>query len=450
MRIRLICGVLLYYLFLNIAYTKIIVPTYYYMGYVNISPSIFTLFVASIFAIAPCFWLPVKLTRPSNVVVWVLYLFVAIPTSFVPLYTLYNEPPKLIGLEVFIMLNVVLLSIMGKIRLIKLPRLTLSKNKFWLMIVGLSCVFYAYVFYRFGFSLNIVGLDDAYDLRFEYRDESDALSRYFINWQSKVLNPFIIAVGLVKKNPFLVLSGLLGQFVLFSISGHKAYLFSSMLVLGLWVALKNSGERFGVRVLYGLTGVVIISFIIDSLLNSSFLTSMFVRRMIVTPALLTGYYYDFFSTNSVAIWGHSFLSWIIDYEYSMAPPFLIGSVFMGNASIAANANLWADGFANLGYLGMFINTFVLGLLLLLFDSFSLKRNKTLMGMLLGVSAWSLSDTALFTSILTHGIFLVILIAYVMPKNLLETSKKKKNFKIVWNKPVHSRYIAIKSNSKHVH
>lgn len=439
MRIKSLLFVTLYYLILLLSYVYTVSPNFSYMGYINNSPSYFLIVLSAIFAIFPSLFLSISITRASEIVCWVLYLFVAIPSSFIPLFTLNRDPLSLILLEIVIMFNILLLNLMFRIPLIKIKRIKINNNNFWFLIIALSGLFYFYIFYKFGFKFHFSGLSEAYEIRFSYREESDKLAKYFINWQTKVINPLLIAIGLFRKKLSLIAIGIIGQVILFSISGHKAYLFSPILIFGLWFSLKNNGTRFGLRFSFSLFGMILLTFLVDILLNSSELTSMFVRRMIITPALLTGYYYDFFLNNPFVVWGHSFLSGIINYPYTLNPPFLIGGYYFGNTNVAANANILADGFANLGFIGMFFNTFILGMVLLIYDSISVNLDKSLMGMFLAVSAWNLADTALFTTILTHGVFLVLIIVFLLPQeigmlNSLDTHKKSnRSFsRYTWN------------------
>ena len=176
---------------------------------------------------------------------------------------------------------------------------------------------------------------------------------------------------------------------------------------------------------WGTAGLVLVSSLLQLWLNSGMLFSVFVRRLIATPGLLTGYYLDFFSQNPKALLGHSILRSVVDYAYQYPPAIQIGFTYFGDPSISANANLWADAFANFGFAGIFGFTFLLGLVMWLFDSVAQGRSQRLTSLLFGMPAFFLTNTALLTSLLTHGIGLVLLIVYLIPRAAPEAQEPER-------------------------
>jgi hypothetical protein len=133
------------------------------------------------------------------------------------------------------------------------------------------------------------------------------------------------------------------------------------------------------------------------------------------PGLLTGFYFDFFSVNETVKLGHSFLSSFVTYPYTLTPQFLIGEVYFGSAQTAANANIWADAFANFSYAGVIAFTIVLGLVMWAFDNLAKDRDIRIIAMLMGVAGFTWSNAGVFTSLLTHGIGLMFILLYLLPE-----------------------------------
>ena len=80
----------------------------------------------------------------------------------------------------------------------------------------------------------------------------------------------------------------------------------------------------------------------------------------------------------------------------------------------ANANIWADAYANFGYAGILCFTLLLAILLWLYDSMAVNRDMRLAALAIGLPAFALANGGLLTSLLTNGIVLAMLLMYLMP------------------------------------
>jgi hypothetical protein len=138
------------------------------------------------------------------------------------------------------------------------------------------------------------------------------------------------------------------------------------------------------------------------------------ERMTGMPGLLTGYYYEFFSTHPKALLGHSIFHSFVDYPYMFEPRRMIGYVYYHDTAMSANANLWADAYANFGYLGILCFTLLLAAVMWLYDSSSSGRNLYITALVIALPAFAVANSALLTSLLTHGIGLAMVLMYLMP------------------------------------
>jgi hypothetical protein len=103
------------------------------------------------------------------------------------------------------------------------------------------------------------------------------------------------------------------------------------------------------------------------------------------------------------------------YPYSLNPPQLIGDVYFGSHEMSANANIWADGFANFGFIGILGVSLVLGLVLFLYDSLAARIEFPVACVLLVIPAITLANSALLTCLLTHGLGFALLVALFIPQ-----------------------------------
>lgn len=418
-----VVGAVVYTVALTFIYTEVVSPVYSYWGFTNNSPPTIYVLLSCLVAIVPSIWMPVALQRPSQVVYWMLYVLVLVPTAIVPMFSLRMEPGQVLTLELTLLVAFALLGLIYLLPTFRLPSIQLIYSRrypqwlFWVIVAALGLILYAYVLSVYGFNLNLVSLSDVYDVRAEYRQSlgGSAFTAYAVQWLGNVIFPLLIARGLLTRNRLLIPLGFLGQLTLYSITGFKTILFSSALLLMLLFCFRARGRNFGPTVIWGSVGLVLASTIGGALLGQPLLTDLGVVRPILTPGLLTGFYFDFFSANETVKLGHSILSSFFTYPYTLTPQFLIGEVYFGSAQTAANANIWADAFANFSYAGVIAFTIVLGLVMWAFDLLAKDRDIRIIAMLLGVAGFALANAGVFTSLLTHGIGLMFILLYFLPK-----------------------------------
>src|SRR5438067_11054465 len=89
-RMALVLGATAFALVFQWVYLTWLNPVYGYFGFAYNPPPIGYMVFTMLLSIAPSFWLPNVLTRPSQMVCWLLYLTVIIPSMFVPVYVEYR------------------------------------------------------------------------------------------------------------------------------------------------------------------------------------------------------------------------------------------------------------------------------------------------------------------------------------------------------------------------
>jgi hypothetical protein len=408
---------LIYLTALHVAYVREISPVFTYLGFVYERPAAKVLVLSWAIACLPVLIMPNALKRPSQVVVWVLYLLVYVPSCIIPFYTEIAPAFQLFQLNLVLLAALVCLILSGFVPLAKFNRVQLSPRVFNASLLLFSVVSYGYILATFGLRFSIPDIANVYDVRLEYRDEvsnGGPFLAYFILWQGNVINNFIMARGFAQRKYALAFLGFVGQVIIFSITGYKSMFFSSIMVAGIGLALRGGGKKFGGRALTGGVILVIIAVALDELTQSIVYTSLFVRRVIISPGLLTGYYFDFFSHNEKAMMAHSVFSPFLDYPYDITYNFIIGYFYSGRVEVSMNANFLADGFANFGFIGILVFAAVLAFLLWLVDSLADGRNFQVTAMVLGIVGFSLSNSALLTVLVSHGFGLLIALLFVMP------------------------------------
>jgi hypothetical protein len=400
---------------LHYAYGSVICTTFAYQGYEKHFSALRILLACSL-AFLPSLGLPLGLRRPSQVAYWLLYLLVIVPISIVPIYTA-NDDHLPMGQVICTVGAFMLLRLFYCIPLFPIRRFHLETHQFMFCSILFSLVLYALIVQAFGLQIQLLSLADIYSRRAQYEDvlaKAGVPLTYIVNWLSYVINPYFIIQGLVTKRLWLTGTAILGQFFIYTITGFRTLLFSPLLIGVLWWVFRRSRERFGAKLLLLFTVMIGSSMIVYIKWNIIEPFAIFVDRFILLPGLVSSYFFDFFSAHPQVHLAHSVLRWFLRYPYGHEPSYLIGRVYFHSTAMGANANVWADAYANFGYVGIFAFTGILGVTLWLYDSVSAKADYRLSAIMFAMPTVALANSALLTTILTHGIFLSILVMYLAP------------------------------------
>jgi hypothetical protein len=381
---------------------------------------------AGALATLPGLWMPIRLTRPSQVLYWLLYLLVVVPICLVAIWSLEDQSSGPILLAGCVVTMFALTGLVYRVPILPLPRLALKNYEFGVILVLLSMMFYALLVSSFGFNFRFVSFENIYTVRAEYQstlDRAPGLVAYAISWQAWVINPFVMAMGLRWRRPSWVAVGVVAQFAIYSITGFRSMFFSAVLLLYLLWSMRST-TAFGTRLVSTWTVVFAGAGALQYLGYALTPAALVNVRMTALPGLLTGYYYEFFSIHPHARLGHSIFKSFVDYPYAVEPPYLIASTYFHSRTMESNANLWADAYANFGYLGIVLCSLLLAIVLWLYDSLAFRCDKRLAALAIGLPAFALANTGLLTALLTNGIGLAMLLVYLLPPTMHKRWEKR--------------------------
>lgn len=398
-------------------YADIVAPLYGYEGLVVRPASLVAIGAIALVAVAPALWLPLRLTRPSEVVLWFLYLFGYTPATLIPVFLLPADQGPLVPFELLILLGFLATGAMQHL----LPRHWkglpgLSQRSFDGVALALGLAAIAYLVVFFGLPTQIPDFVSAYTVRADFGSaQADVpASGYVVTWAGNVIFPLLIAIGLARRRPLWLALGVLGGFLLYTQGGAKAVLFNLLLTPALFVAISRWRDRFGLLLLSGSVVVLLGASFVTAVSGSLWPIALYTVRLIALPGLLTADYVDFFTSHQTYELSQSILRAIVPTPYTLDPPSLIGLVYF-HTTVNANANLWADAVANFGLAGLVPFSIVLGLILWILDLATAGRDLRIVGAPLGLAGLSLANGAVLTSILTYGIGLLIVLSAAMPR-----------------------------------
>jgi hypothetical protein len=144
------------------------------------------------------------------------------------------------------------------------------------------------------------------------------------------------------------------------------------------------------------------------------------RRALLLSALLDYCYFDFFDENYI-YWSNSFMSRFIEYPYDISPDFIIGRDYFDRPKMNANVGIISDGFKNAGYIGALLNIFIVASIFSFLNS--LKISPKFFGLFI-LFLFSLLNSSLTTILLTHGGFLMIIVAMFVLRNTENSLKSR--------------------------
>ena len=421
-------GILYLGVFLWVYINKVVtVFSYQHFTY---KPGIGPILWNAFFALLPLFWLPWRITRPSAFVVWILYLLVYLPSVVVGTYV-SKSGAQFLFFEWLLLMAILLLSIVPWLPVVSLPELAISPA--WLIggFIGLWMGGYGLFFRIFGLR-SLPSLQEIYQVRLSARQiltSHGVLVGYMLRWFANVFNPLFLALGLRRRNWALLAAALLGQVAIFTFDATKLTLMSIPYLLGLYFLLvKSKWQLRSVWLLQGSMALIVGGVGLDALFNTRFFLTYLVRRIFYVQGLLSALYFDYFSQSPQWSWSHTLIARLLrispfPMNSAPGPGFLIGEVYFNNPAANANANLWADGFANLGWYGVLFVTMLLFSLLWFYDSASPPYKRELGFLLIAMPLFALTNTSLLTTLMSHGWLLATFLVWIWPvKN--EISSKR--------------------------
>ena len=353
-----------------------------------------------------------KKDYPSGIFMFLQFSLIIMPLTSI--YGLSNAPVVFIY---YTMVSfAVLLFVYDIIPVIKIPRPTSE-----LFFIGALIVF-AIMLYVFGYLILIGGigrisfdLRSVYELRYEYTNIRGPLIGRFVPWLGYVFNMIPLCFGLYKRNYILIGFAIILQLLFFGLTGFKSFLFAPFLVGGLYLIW---GKRnYFLYVMIGATSLIIIVYGIFLVSGNHYPPSILIRRLFFVPAGNHLIYYDFFSQleNPFILMSNSnFVANLFQHTYPYELPLtrVVSYAYYGR-DFSPNVGYLGEAYAQFGFLGMLFYSAILGFILKFMDSVARNTSVNIAAALYALPLMALINSALLTSFITHGIFISILVVWLM-------------------------------------
>lgn len=368
-----------------------------------------------VFGTLPGLWMPSELRRPSEVAYWILYATVIVPTSFLPYRVLDMDFEAVTWFVGAMLACFYALGFACRMPLVRIPRPNWDTTHYSLALLAVLLGATVAVWYMGGFRIDL-GLTDIYARRRAAREiiAQQSFASYLKGNLASALQPFALAVGLTARSLWLVLASVFAGAVVFSLEGSKTSALLPVFLLALWPVLTFQRRRFGVWFLAAcvlLVGAAYFAFEATRYFHVPTLTTW---RLFQVKGLLSSYYFEYFSLHPPTLLGDGILQPFVGRTYELATPRLIGEAYFGSDETNSNANLWASGFGDFGFLGMALATVAAGLVFRTLDGLATSRGFLIPAFMAAFVGLKWSDTAVDTSILSHGVLAALILLYLMP------------------------------------
>lgn len=363
------------------------------------------------FYLLPLLWLPIKPTRPSDITIWLLYMFSYAPTTFVCFHVMKDPFPDAILLLVALLIGLIIVDLARR-HPIKLgfhldTPIVMPLDKIIIILSVLLCI-YIFSLIKFHFNLDF---ETVYERRLEVRYSSSLLSGYIIAFIRSVVIIFSVYMAFVKKSKIAFIALIILSVGIFSYDGTKTSLFVPVFLVLIYflIIYKKSNIMLNIAFL-SLFFVSIIEFIS---LDSNIISTLFTRRIFALPGYINTLFWEYYSVHDKVMMADSIGRFFVDSSNVTAAPFVIGYEYFNNAETNANTGIWMGSYAHFGFIGIVLLSMVAGFILGLFDNLTKTKFPVLGYLVCAYIGILWSEQMLHTSMLTGGIFyiLVLLIIY---------------------------------------
>ena len=422
-RIVAIVGSLAYIVVLMWSYILIISPQFTYEGLEAQWIGWFPITLLTLRCLVPAVLMPVSFTRPSRLIVWSIYLAAYVPSIIVAeLSPKFNYISDLI--QVYTLIGMLILIAATSLNPRSVTARPLDPAAFWTIVVVLVVVCYGVLLITSGGSIGsikqlLTGSTNVYDIRSQFKkadnSEGIGIAVYAVGMLGKVLDPFLMATGILRKRWMLFVWGFFGQMLIFAVTGLKSVMVSSLFIVGIWILCRWK-QYFGPGLAAGMAAAMLVAGWVD-LTYKSVVSGFLTRRMVLIPGLLTSMYFEFFSRAPHTYFLNGFMRSFSDKDV-ISPSLQVGAYYFQD-SVNSNAHLFAEGFAQAGFPGVLFLTVLTAAMMYVYDCVFKGRNVRFAAMMVTMPALSLTNTSPITTLVTHGGIVLLFLVLFNPEFRVE-------------------------------
>lgn len=315
--------------------------------------------------------------------------------------------------RIFLSHNFFLLAtlLFGRIKLkIRSSRFDLHQSKnLLLFVVILGLVPFAFL-YLPHVNLNNLLLKDIYETRaFMDAKINNVYTDYSYSWFNKFIIPCLLVFGIYFRDRFTVFIGSIALIFLYLCGAHKAVFVGLAVTFVLYKFDYITKINYFLKILLG---IAIFSLGAALLFHNDFFMTMSIRRAFLLPAMVDILYFDMFDNNPL-LWSETFDGLFRKYPLHLEHSYAIGETYFDDPKWGANNGIISDGFMNAGMAGVLFNIALVSMYFSILNQLDISPK--FFGLFF-LFVFLIVSGSLSTVMLTHGGFVLILLAFFFMKN----------------------------------
>ncbi len=401
----------IYKILLDVSYITILIPMYGYAGFVlEYSP----VSIAVGFLMTACVYIcmPKKMKTVSDFILTGIAFLAIVP--YISYYSFGGG-----SFEFTAMSFLMFVAVVAFVRLtpdITFPCFSQKTADVIFTVILWGSIAYVFITCISAMGLSSISLDfsTVYERRAAFKSSGVAGS-YLMTWSGNAIFPCSIAYFLYRKKYLNVLAAACSAGFIFAVSGMKSILFGSIMVFAVYILLHVKQKMSIIAFLFVLAVFVtmVCFYVFEEIIPFSYV----VRRLAYIPAKVSNQHFDFFKQEGPIQLGNSIFSSVIPYPYESDPADIIGSLYYISGETHANSGVFADGFTNFGYFGAFLWTVIFAFMMKLQDIVSVDKPIYVTAGCFALYITIFTNSALFTSIMTHGFLVALILVAIIPKSV---------------------------------
>jgi hypothetical protein len=407
---------LLFFAVLTILYIDIVSPLYSYYGLYDLL-NLTKLVIAACAVVAIAFFVPAKICKVSDFLMWILYLL-----AIVPCMVIYGCQDRSTTYAIMLAASYVVVDLARRLRFQPpRPPLSLSEGQIVCCCIFAVIITTCLVIASGGLTYFNLDFSKVYDVRLDIAANIFGAHRgavydasflgYLTALSFDVCNIFLVAYFLLKGEHVAALAFIVIQIAYFGMSSDKVYVYA--LIVPLYFSLLGRAARWLTTFLTCIVLLGVIANLEYTRFDSYILAGNIFVRVFYLPATLNFSYHDIFHQLGHMYLSDSRFNPFAEYKYNLAPAFIVGWTIWGDLAANANSGFLATSYMHFGYPGMLGYSLLVGLLLSLLDAGAANRRDLYMRIsIVAIPFFKLLTSAdLTTSLLSHGVLASLILSW---------------------------------------
>lgn len=358
-----------------------------------------------------------ELKRPSSFAVLMQYALVLMPVCFVPMFRREMPLDHCILLSLTFALAVLILVIMNGLPRKVLPISRLRPDIAWSLFAGFYVILNLIVALA-GPRWQLVSFNDVYDVvRQQALQYTGTLFTYCYMNLAWGANPFLLAYAMGKKNYWMVAFASAMEMYLYGYGGFKSALFVPPLVIGTYLLVSRLHQvATKILLLFGASIVISTAAYLQSPSPLNFAINSLYEMRTIGMAGQNAAGFDYFAYNhGFTYWSHlKGVNMFIHYDFKQDIGNEVGLMEQGYTTQANTGFLATDGLSAFGLAGVLIIPFIVGGYFWLVDCAASAQDSAFAIAAFAVPAFILVNNGFFTSLLSDGALLIVVLLQLMP------------------------------------